>query len=130
MNPSGKYLTIVMIGYNDFAVDGDSTATFLSQLYAYTDARRAAGHKVVVVDVTPSTTVGLNTWRATVNADVAANVGVHLDYRVDLSGTSIGADGDASDVAKYSDGIHPTAATAIVIADAIKTQAIDVEAAL
>lgn len=130
MNPSGKHLTIVMIGYNDFAVDADSTATFLSQLYAYTDARRAVGHRIVVVDPTPSTTAGFNTWRATVIADVAANVGVHLDYRINLSGTSIGADADASDVAKYSDGIHPTAATAIVIANAIRAQAIDVEAAL
>ena len=129
MNPAAPILLVVMIGYNDFAVDLDSTATFLSQLYAYTDARRAAGAKVVIVDVTPSSTAGLNAWRATVNADIAANVGTHHDYHIDLSATSVGADADGSDVADYSDGIHPTAAASIVIANAIRAQSIDLEMA-
>ncbi len=127
---SAKQMLILVIGYNDFGVDGDSAATFLSQLYTYTDARRLAGHKVAVLDVTPSTTGGLNTWRATVNADLAANVGVRIDYHIDLSATSVGADSDASDVAKYPDGIHPSAATQIVVAGAVKTQSIDLEAAV
>ncbi len=128
-SPTGRQMLVLVVGYNDYALDGDTTAQFLSQLYDYTDARRSAGHTVCVISVTPSTTAGLNTWRATVNADIAANVGVRLDYYVDLYGTSVGEDADASDPADYPDGIHPSASAQIVIAGAVKDQAIDLEAA-
>lgn len=130
MNPYGKRLLIVGIGHNDFAISGLSTETFLAQLYAYTDARRADGIKVAVMSVPPSTFSGLNAWRSIVNSDIENNVGIHLDYYVDLALTSIGADADGADTSKYVDGTHPTAATAIVMAQAIIDQAIEIEDAL
>lgn len=126
----GKRLLIVGIGHNDFAISGLSTETFLAQLYAYTDARRADGIKVAVMSVPPSTFSGLNAWRSIVNSDIENNVGIHLDYYVDLALTSIGADADGADTSKYVDGTHPTAATAIVMAQAIIDQAIEIEDAL
>lgn len=130
LNPTKKRIMVLEIGHNDFATLGLSTATFLSQLYAYTDQIRAAGVKVAIVSLTPSTVAGKNTFRNTCNTDIDANVSIHLDYYVDLSLTSVGADADGSDVAKYSDGIHPTTATASIIGQACLDQAISIEAAL
>ena len=88
-NPTTKTCTVIYVGYNDFALDFDSTSTFLTQYAAYLDARKAAGHsgglsKLAIVMVGPTTTPGGNTWRGTVNTALLTWVGVHCDYVVNL----------------------------------------------
>lgn len=129
-NPGRPVLTTILTGHNEVALDGNSAATFLAELETYCDERRAAGHTVVVVPPTPSTTAGVAAFRATVAAAVAGWVGTHADYVVDWTGVSGMADADASNTALWTDGIHPSAAQSLVMAQAMKTQVFDVVAAL
>ena len=104
---------VVMTG-NDMLLD--TAALQLSRFATYLDDRGAAGwNKRIVLSTLPRTTVGFNAKRATANAGLPAFVGVHCETFIDLDTTSIGADADASNVAKYSDGIHPTIAGQDVI---------------
>lgn len=124
-NAGLKHGTVIHIGHNDFAIDGDSTGTFLTQLSTYCDARRTAGHKIILMPVPPSTFAGLNTWRATVNATIATWAGLHADFVIDVSAVTGYLDADASNVSLWSDGTHPTQAMAANIAAAIRTQALN-----
>lgn len=135
-NPTLKSCTVIFIGHNDKAVDGDSTSTFLSQYASYLASLRSAGHssagrhKIAVVGVPPSTSpADLNTWRGTVNTALSAYPGVECDYYVDLTSVTGCTDGDASDTSYWSDGIHPTTAQSVRLAEAIKAQALDNAAA-
>lgn len=129
-NPDKPVIMTIFTGHNELALDGNSAATFLTELEAYCDERRAAGHIVVVVPVTPSTTAGVAAFRATVNAAIATWVGTHADYVVDWTGVSGMDDADASNTALWVDGIHPSVAQSLVMAQAMKTQVFDVVAAL
>lgn len=129
-NPDRPVITTIFTGHNELATDGNSAATFLAELEAYCDERRAAGHVLVVVPPTPSTTAGMDAFRATVSAAIATWVGTHADYVVDWTGVSGMLDADASNTALWVDGIHPSTAQALVMAQAMKTQVFDVVAAL
>lgn len=129
-NPGKPYCIVVLVGHNDYALDSDSTATFLTQYAAYCDTLRAAGHPVAIWVVPPSTTAGLNAWRATVNGEIATWVGVHADYVIGYETTIAGfLDSDATDTAKWSDGVHPATAEIAIMAAAAKAQALDLAAA-
>jgi lysophospholipase L1-like esterase len=103
-----KFILSVMIGRNDFAMD---QATWLASLADYLDARRAAGWKVVLCTILPSTISGFNAWRNTLNDTLRTWVGIHCDALCDTAAdATMGVDSAASDVALYGDGTHPTAA--------------------
>lgn len=127
-NPDRPVITTIFTGHNDLATDGNSAATFLAELEAYCDERRAAGHVLVVVPPTPSTTAGMDAFRATVSAAIATWVGTHADYVVDWTGVSGMDDADASNTALWVDGVHPSVAQSLVMAQAMKTQVFDVAA--
>jgi len=114
-----RFILSVMIGRNDLLVLG--TATYLTNLAAYLDDRRAAGWTVLLNAVLPSTAVGYNTARNTVNATMAGWVGTHCDYWNDWAGSTMDADADASDAAKYGDGTHPTTAGQILLEGVFRT---------
>lgn len=97
-----------------------TAANMLTLMASYLDDRRAAGWYVVLWSVLPRTTGGFNAKRATANAEMATWVGTHCDEWFSFDGTAMGADVDASDVAKFSDGIHPTLAGNRLLLAAIK----------
>lgn len=129
-NPGKPVLTTIFTGHNEVALDGNSAATFIAELQAYCTEMRAAGHTLIVVPPTPSTTAGVAAFRATVNAAIATWVGTYADYVVDWTGVPGMADADASNTALWVDGIHPSVAQSLVMAQAMKTQVFDVVAAL
>lgn len=128
-NRNIKHCTAILIGHNDFGTDGDSTGTFLAQLSAYLDARRAAGHVIALWPMSPTTVTGGNAWRNTVNAEIATWAGVHADYVIDTSALTGWLDADASNTDYWADGIHPTVAECQIMAAAVKAQAFDLAAA-
>lgn len=118
----------ILIGTNDFGADGDTPATFLSQLETYLDAAILAGwrtgtNKIVLSTLTPRTgPPGFPAWRATANAGISALIGVKADYLVDFTANPImGPDAAAADTLLYSDGLHPTALGQTYLAQDYKT---------
>lgn len=112
-----KFILSVQIS-NDLLVT--SSATYLSQLATYLDARKAAGwDKVVLATILPripATYATFNTRRAEANPILRTWVGTHCDAIIDFAAEAdYGDDADASDAAKYYDGVHPTAATQIAM---------------
>src|SRR5581483_4697096 len=112
-----KFILSVLIGHNDF-VGGASTNTYLTNLAAYCDSRRAAGWKLCVCTQTPSTVSGgYSAWRATVDAEIrlwttggSTIPGVHADAVCDFAADPVmGPDSAAGNTSLYSDGTHPTA---------------------
>ena len=84
--PPQKYILTVELGANDLG--GGVPATFLSNLSAFCDARRAAGWKVVLHTVLARVDAGdggalFNSDRHTVNAAIRTWVGTHCDAVAD-----------------------------------------------
>lgn len=127
-NPGKPVVMTIFTGHNEVAVDGNSAATHLAELQTYCDERRAAGHTVVVVPPTPSTSAGVNAFRALVAAEVSTWVGTHADYVVDWTGVPGMTDADASNTALWPDGIHPSAVQSAVMAQAMDDQVFSVVA--
>lgn len=97
----------VMIGANDLSAD---TATYLADLWAYTDPFRAAGAKIIVGTVLPRTSAsGWSAKRAAFNAALRDAVGVKIDAIYDFDSCPMGVDGAQNDGARYPDGLHPSA---------------------
>lgn len=98
--------------------NGVPMGSFLADLAAYCDARRARGYTVIVCTVLPSTSAGFNAARNAANAEIrlwATNgsvvPGKHADYICDFAAdATIGPDDAASNTTYYSDGTHPTPA--------------------
>lgn len=115
--PGANNVLIVMTG-NDMIAD--TAALECSRLASYLDDRATAGWNTrIVISTLPRTTVGFNAKRNTANATKATWVGTHCEQFISLDSTSIGQDSDASDVAEYPDGIHPSAAAHAVIMAAV-----------
>lgn len=101
------------------ATNGVTSGSYLTDLAAFCDARRAAGWLVIVCTITPRTTGGYNTDRNTANTTIRTWVGLHADAICDFAANgTIGPDAAASDTTYYSDGIHFTA-TAAAIAETV-----------
>jgi hypothetical protein len=108
-----KFILSVMIGKNDIASLG--TSAWLTALQTYLSARRAAGWTVVLCATLPSTAGGFNALRNTTNATISTWVGTYCDAYVSFAGSGMESDVDASDVGKYPDGTHPSAAGQILL---------------
>ena len=111
-----KFILTVLIGANDLQPYYSGNVTnFLTALWAYTDARRAAGWTVGVATILPKGTAASgyaahNTARATANPLIIAAVGTHCDFTIDLGGAF--TDADANNLALWNaDGLHPLATT-------------------
>lgn len=132
---SSKILT-VLIGTNNInpAQGGyypSNSAGFLTDLFAYADARRAAGWKFLLCTITPrssanvigysTTLVAWDAWRNAVNAGIRAAVGTHCDGVIDFAADPvIGAQASAESTTYYSDGLHPKDLTHGLMRDVAK----------
>jgi lysophospholipase L1-like esterase len=113
---SPKVLT-VLIGAND-ALTPPSAGAFVDELFAYTDAMRAAGIKVAVGTIlpehlelpnNPNYTARFNARRAEINAALRRAVGTRIDAVIDFAADPIiGPDSAAMDTKLFQDGVHPT----------------------
>ncbi len=94
-NPgSRKFILSVLLGANDLS---GTNSTFAADLATYCDARRAAGWKVVVCTVLPSTGGQINTQRGAVNTAIRTWTGVHADAIADFASDGpMGPDAAAS----------------------------------
>jgi hypothetical protein len=113
---NGEVVT-VLIGANDM-LNYSTTQQWLDALWGYTDTLRGEGYKVAVATVlprvagAPANQVPFNTRRAEVNTAIRNAVGTHIDAVIDYAAnTTIGDDADATDTAKYPDGLHPSDST-------------------
>lgn len=102
-----KNILSVLIGANDMS-GATSAATFVANLKSYCQARQAVGWTVMVCTVLPNTNSGFNAKRNTANGLIVGDPSFYTSLcRFDLN-SNMGNDSDASDTAKYSDGVHPT----------------------
>lgn len=111
--------TVVLLngGQQDIGSENDSAATVLADMESYADTRRAAGWDYVVAYTVPHSTGYTGpqeTVRAALNAAILTST--HWDAVVDLA--AIPSMQDASNLTYFSDGTHPTAAGALVMANA------------
>lgn len=100
---------------NDIAFGSLTAAQVLSAYWAYCDAARAAGWRVVACTVLPrSDALIRGTFeadRTTFNAAIIADWASHADALADVSAVAgMGAAGDSNNATNYSDLVHPTAA--------------------
>jgi lysophospholipase L1-like esterase len=122
LNPGyANYVISILIGVNDFGVDGISTSTYLSQLAAWGDARRTAGWKVIMCTELPAYTgsqaTSYSAWRSTVNATIKTWIGVHCNAVCDLAADpNIGQDGDQANTTYFvPDNLHPNTAGSTIM---------------
>lgn len=134
-----KFILTVLIGANDLqAYYGGSATNFLNYLWAYTDARRAAGWTVGVATILPkgSTRTGYaqhNTLRATVNPLIRTAVGTHCDFVIDFAAdATMGPDSAPNDATLqgdgnklYLDGLHPSSLSHQLYLEPIYRAAVD-----
>jgi lysophospholipase L1-like esterase len=101
-------------GRNDIVLNGASAATAYVNLVAYCQARRAAGLRVVIVTLLPSTSGVPGTYEAdrqTVNGLLRANWPSFADALADPGGdATIGQPLSPNNLTYYVDGIHMTVA--------------------
>lgn len=107
---SRNFYLAVLIGANDLVSLG--SATYLTNLAAYIDARVAAGWKVVLCTPLPNGASGFNTERAsalpTMRGWEGGRVHAIIDFAAD---TTMGKDGDEANTTYYNvDQLHPTTA--------------------
>jgi lysophospholipase L1-like esterase len=123
--PGANNILVIMIGHNDLG-SGVTPAQHVAALKTYCLARRAAGWKVVVATITPTTLTGGNTARNAANVLIRADASFY-DALADTgnTATTIGADAAAANATYFYDGIHPTQAgqalLAPIVAAAIAT---------
>mgnify|MGYP002777291941 CR=1 FL=1 len=104
---TGVTVVSVLIGANDLA--GQDGTTYYNNLVAYTDSLRAAGFRVVIGTILPSTTPGHNTERKKVNDLIRANAASKFSAVADFAGDAlVGCDGCETNITYFSDGVHPT----------------------
>lgn len=112
---ANKYILSVMIGVNDLT--GTKTVeTYLAELEAYINARLAAGWTDIALHtLTPTNNPTYQAKRGAANVGIRALAADHVHIVDVAANADIGDDADASDVAKYPDGVHPSASTQSVI---------------
>jgi hypothetical protein len=104
----------ILIGTNDYGVDGDTVETFLGQLGTYLDARISSGwmsngNKILLSTLLPRTSGAFSAWRTAANAQFRDWLGVKCSAINDFAANAtMGPDAAASNAALYSDGLHPT----------------------
>lgn len=106
-----KSILSVLIGHNDLA-NGRTVLQLETDITTYCQAMQAAGWKVVVSTLLPSTiVVGFNALRNTFNTWLRANYLSFANALADpASDATIGTDASASNTTYYVDGTHPTTA--------------------
>jgi len=106
------FLLSVLIGRNDISGYSGGATQYAIDLATYCDARRAAGWKVVLCTVLPSTAAGVNTQRAILNPILVGwGAGLHYDALCDFAAdATMGTDAAGANTSLYGDGTHPTAA--------------------
>jgi hypothetical protein len=113
---NGEVVTL-LIGANGLNSSTQTTAQWLTKVWAYTDALRAKGYKVAVGTVlpqywpdNPSFEVEFNRRRNDeANPAIRAAVGTHIDAVIDFAADPVmGPDAAARNTALYRDGVHPT----------------------
>lgn len=119
--PNGKSIVVCWYGTNDSPMLGLTAAQTWANLVSYGDGRRAKGFKTIFVTMLSRT--GLDTFKNSLNSLALSDGLNHFDAIVDLTGTTLGADGASADLSLFIDGIHPTTTAAQnVIAPAIQTK--------
>lgn len=115
-----RNILFVLEGKNDLL--GLGAATWESTFQAYCQARRAAGWKVIVATLLPSTDVGFNAARNPANTWLRANWGDFADALCDFAADpTMGPEAAAGNDSLYSDGTHPTAAGEALLAPIART---------
>lgn len=92
-----------------FITNGPDTDTnYFNNVKTYCQARQAAGWKVIMCTITPSTAVGFNAARNTQNTAIRADPSFYDALSDFAADPTMGPDAAASDTSLYSDGKHPT----------------------
>lgn len=103
----------VLIGANDFGYTDDPNA-YVDKMFAYVAPFRAAGTKVAVAtllptSINPATDPIRNVRRAQANALIRAGVGTAIDAVIDFAADPVmGGDEASLNTLLYHDGVHPT----------------------
>ena len=106
---SGPKVLFLFVGAND---QGDGVSTFVANVKAYCQARKAEspGLKIVLATLLPQTTTGFNTFRDAVNTAIHAD-NSYYDALADFAANStMGCDACAASTTYFPDGEHPSAA--------------------
>lgn len=118
-----KFILHAFTGANDLASLGASA--WLSAMDGYLNTSVTAAYDArIVTTILPRATAGHNTARATVNPTLRTWPGLGKCTAVSdfAANADIGDDDDYTNLTFYSDGIHPTAAGALIEAGIAKTQ--------
>jgi lysophospholipase L1-like esterase len=117
-NPGARL--IIFAGTNDIYVNGNPTRTY-TYFQAYITARQSAGwpaNHIIVPEMISRN--GDSIYRAPWNALLVSGAATYGYQEVPLSSdTLIGQDGDSSNTTYFLDGIHPTDAGQLIIANDI-----------
>jgi lysophospholipase L1-like esterase len=107
-----RLIDVAWEGRNDIVLNGASAATAYANLVSYCQARRAAGLRVVIVTLLPSTAGVPGTYEAdrqTVNGLLRANWPAFADALADVGNDPvIGQATSPNNLTYYTDGIHMT----------------------
>lgn len=113
----GAVTILAMCGGTGDILAGDSGATIYADMVSYADNARVSGYDLVVAQtITPATsfTGGQETARAAANVLILADADQAFNAVADVAVAPLD---DPADTDYYSDGIHPTALGASVLAD-------------
>ena len=106
-NPSGKVVFSLMIGKNDYGAF--SSDALLTGLQTFLQPVYAAGAKVLLSTVLPSTDVGFSTFQSAVNTAIKASFAGNYCTAV-WDAAAVANMTDAANTTYYTDGTHPTTA--------------------
>lgn len=126
-----RSVCVLFGGRNDLVAGANDTTTY-NRIVTYCQARRTAGWKVVMVTIPPTGGADGNyeTYRASVNASIRANLATFADAIADLAADPrMGDAGDNLDTTYYRDPVHPSATGAGVIAGLVSAAIDTIEAA-
>lgn len=114
-----RCILVAWEGRNDMVVNGITGAQAFANMKAYCQARRAAGWKVVVLTMLPTTAVD-ETHRGDYNTPIRATWRTFADGLADVAADPrIGDAGDALDTTYFYDGTHMTDAGYAIIAQTV-----------
>lgn len=87
-----------------------SASAFLTKLFTYCDAVRAAGWKLIVGTIMPCyNSASHDTWRNSINPSIRASIGTHCDAVMDFAADpTIGPDGASASAYWNVDHLHPS----------------------
>lgn len=108
---------LLMCGGTQDVLEGDTAATIYGDMESYADNAKAAGFTYVIAQTIATSTAfsgGEETVRDAANVLILADAGGAFDATVNIDVAPLD---DPADTDYYSDGIHPTALGATVLAD-------------